>query len=181
MSKKQKLKRKQKRQAPVIESLEPRILLSADLPGLDVPDLDPNDPLDADVESTLAQALEAFEAKAAIAEAAAAQTESDAEPVEEPELLLPSSELPDDVPRELIIVDPSVPNYELLLADVSATGGEDTRLDVVLIDPQRSGIDQISEILASRSGLGAIHLISHGSDAAIQIGGDTLDLALLQS
>ena len=50
-----------------------------------------------------------------------------------------------------------------------------------MLDPHRSGIDQISEILASRNGLGAIHLISHGSDAAIRIGGDTLDLARLQS
>ena len=54
MSKKKKLKRKQKRQTPVIEALEPRILLSADLPGLDVPDIDPNDPLDIDVERVLA-------------------------------------------------------------------------------------------------------------------------------
>ena len=183
MSKK-KLKRKQKRQAPVIEALEPRILLSADLPGLDVPDIDPNDPHELDVERVLAQAEDAFltaAADEAAREAEAARENAAAEPENEPELPLPSSELPDEVPRELIIVDPSVPEFELLLADVSATGDENTRLHVVMLDPQRSGIDQISEILASRSGLSAIHLISHGGDASIRIGGDTLDEALLQS
>ena len=74
--KKKRVKRKQKRQAPVIESLEPRILLSAHLPGLDVPDTDPNLVDDADVDRILAQALEAFEAEAPSAEAAA-QTDSD--------------------------------------------------------------------------------------------------------
>ncbi|MBT8429114.1 MAG: DUF4347 domain-containing protein, partial [Gammaproteobacteria bacterium] len=171
MFKKKGLKRKQKRQVPVIESLEPRILLSADLPGLDVPDFDPDDPLNADVDQILAQAYEAFEA-------AAKQSSDDPiepvrelpiiDPVDEPDVALPSNEASEDVRHELIIVDPSVPDYEILLAGVNATGGEDTRLDVVMLDPQRSGIEQISEILASRGNLDAIHLISHGSDGTIQ-------------
>ncbi len=74
MSRKTKLKHKHKRQVPVIEALEPRILLSADLPGLDLPDTDLDDPQDADVESVLAQAVDdlqaaAREAKAALNEA----------------------------------------------------------------------------------------------------------------
>lgn len=42
MSKTKCLRRKPKHQAPVVESLEPRILLSANLPGLGVPDIDPD-------------------------------------------------------------------------------------------------------------------------------------------
>ena len=77
---------------------------------------------------------------------------------------------------------PSVPDYEVLLADVSAVGDDGTRdSKSFMLDPHRSGVDQISEILASRNGLSAIHLISHGSDASIRVGDDTLDLARLQS
>ncbi len=174
---------KQKRQAPVIESLEPRILLSADLPGLDVPDFDPDDPLNADVDQILARAYEAFEAAAEKSSGDSIEPVQELPvvgPVDEPDVALPSDEASEDVRHELIIVDPSVPDYEILLAGVNATGGEDTRLDVVMLDPQRSGIEQISEILASRSNLDAIHLISHGSDGTIQMAGDNIDLALVQ-
>ena len=49
-------KQKRRRPAPVIESLEARILLSADLPGLDLPAIDPDFVDDADVARILAQA-----------------------------------------------------------------------------------------------------------------------------
>ncbi|MGB5571294.1 MAG: DUF4347 domain-containing protein, partial [Sedimenticolaceae bacterium] len=185
MAKNKGLKQKQKRKPAVIESLEPRILMSADLPGLDTFDIAPDDPLDADLDLILAQAEEAFLSASNDVDAGGAESAREVEavvPAEEPNVLLPSSELSsEDARRELIIVDPSTPDYELLLADVSAVGDDGTRLDVVMLDPHRSGIDQISEILTSRNGLGAIDLISHGSDAAIRIGGDTLDLARLQS
>ena len=54
--KKRKQEQVKKRQAPVIESLEPRILLSADLPGFDLPDADFDAIEDADVDHILAQA-----------------------------------------------------------------------------------------------------------------------------
>ena len=185
MAKNKGLKQKQKRKPVVIESLEPRIMMSADLPGLDTLDIAPDDPLDVDLDLILAQAEEAFLSASNDVDAGGAESAREVEavvPAEEPNVLLPSSELSfEDARRELIIVDPSVPDYEVLLADVNAVGSEDTRLEVVLLDPQRSGVDQISEILASRSGLSAIHLISHGSDASIRVGDDTLDLARLQS
>ena len=177
---KKRVKKKQKRQVPVIESLEPRILLSADFPGLDAPDVDPNDPLDADVDQILARAYDAFQT---IERDSADQLNDSVKEagVDEPDTALPSNETTDDVRHELIIVDPSVPDYERLLADVSAVNGQGTRLEIVMIDPQRNGVEQITQMLVTRSGLAAIHLISHGSDGAIRIGVDELDLALLQN
>ncbi len=179
MLKRKNRKLAKQRRAPVIEALEPRILLSADLPGLDTlaTHSDAHDQLDVD--RVLADANTAF----ALA-------------IAEPDLLSDIDPYPDDAAaddalitvepteplrQELVIVDPSVPDYEVLLLEMQPVGGEDAELRIVMLDPQRSGIEQISEILASRSDLDAIHLISHGGDGAIRIGGDTLDLALLQT
>ena len=181
--KKKGLKRKQKRQVPVIESLEPRILLSADLPGLDVPDLDPDDPLNADVDQILARAYEAFEAAASKGAGDSidpAREISHVEPVDDPDAVLPSSETLSNARHELIIVDPAVPDYERLLADVNAVNGEGTRLDVVMIDPQRNGVEQITQLLLKHRDLDAIHLISHGSDGEIRLGNRGIDLEALK-
>ena len=181
--KKKALKKQQKRQAPVIESLEPRILLSADLPGLDVPDFDPDDPLNADVDQILARAYEAFEAAAEKNSGDSIEPAQElpvVEPVDEPDVALPSHEASEDVRHELIIVDPKIPDYEKLLTDVSAVGGDNVRLDVVLIDPQRNGVEQITQLLLRHSDLDAIHLISHGGAGEIKLGSEAIDLDALQ-
>ena len=100
----------------------------------------------------------------------AAQQESDPEPVEEPDVALATQEPEEPLRQELVIVDPSVPDYEILLHDMQPTGGEAAELRIVFLNPQRSGIDQISEILSTRSDLDAIHLITHGADASIRVG-----------
>ena len=179
--KRKKRQQETKRQVPVIESLEPRILLSADLPGLDMPDADFDAVEDADVDRILAQAEEAFLAQQQAADDLAAQQQSDIEQVEEPDVALASHEPAEPLRQELVIVDPSVEDYETLLFDMQPLGGDKAELRIVILDPQRSGVDQISKILSERSDLDAIHLISHGGDGAIRIGSDTLDLALLQS
>ncbi|MGB5672603.1 MAG: LEPR-XLL domain-containing protein, partial [Sedimenticolaceae bacterium] len=131
MAKNKGLKQKQKRKPVVIESLEPRIMMSADLPGLDTLDIAPDDPLDVDLDLILAQAEEAFLSASNDVDAGGAESAREVEavvPAEEPNVLLPSSELSsEDARRELIIVDPSTPDYELLLADVSAVGDDGTR------------------------------------------------------
>ena len=175
--KKKGLKKQTKRQVPVIACLEPRILLSADLPGFDVPDNNFDDPLDADVGRILAQAEEAFLAAAAEAETAdKPQPDTVAgDPLDSPDTALRFDERPDEIRQELIIVDPSAPDYETLLAGVRGAGGEDADLRVVMIDPKQSGVDQITRLLFQYADLDAIHLISHGSDGKIQLGSDTLD------
>ncbi|MGB5440513.1 MAG: DUF4347 domain-containing protein, partial [Gammaproteobacteria bacterium] len=183
MFKKKGVKRKQKRQVPVIESLEPRILLSADFPGLDVPDFDPDDPLNADVDQILARAYEVFEAAAEKSRGDSIEPVQELpviEPVDDPDVALPSDEASEDVRHELVIVDPSIPDYETLLAEVRAVGGDDTRLDVVLIDPKRDGIEQITQLLLAHSDLDAIHLISHGGAGQIKLGSETIDSGTLQ-
>ena len=44
----------------------------------------------------------------------------------------------------------------------------------MFIDPTRDGITQITESLAGRSGIDAIHIVSHGRDGEVQLGNTTL-------
>jgi glucose/arabinose dehydrogenase len=78
---------------------------------------------------------------------------------------------------ELVFIDTSLESYRRLAAS-AAIGAE-----VVLIDGQRDGISQITAALADRQNIGAIHLISHGSAGALQLGSrnfSTADLGQYQ-
>ncbi|MCA1971595.1 MAG: tandem-95 repeat protein [Caenispirillum sp.] len=75
---------------------------------------------------------------------------------------------------ELIIVDTGIGNWQGLLEDVKS-GMAGRRYDVVLIGPGEDGIARISDALASRHDLDAVHLISHGSPGALELGTSRLD------
>lgn len=75
-----------------------------------------------------------------------------------------------DVRHELVFVDVAVEDYQTLLADV------DPHAEVVLLDAKRDGIEQMAEVLSQRSGVNAIHIVSHGSMGELQLGQATLNL-----
>ncbi len=45
----------------------------------------------------------------------------------------------------------------------------------MVLDSDRDGVQQISEALAGRSGVDAVHILSHGELGAVQLGSTTLD------
>lgn len=136
------------RRAFVFEELEPRVLLSADLP-LDVHDTGVS---------------EDFEDRALLQDMEALQTESPAQ---------------DSVSRELIFVDTDTPEYRKLLSDLLTYPDDTTSYQVFELDNTRDGIAQITEILGEFEDVDAIHILSHGTEAAIDLGGSTLDGAAL--
>jgi len=77
---------------------------------------------------------------------------------------------------ELVLIDSSVDDYEMLIEDISDRVDSDRDLEVVMLDFARDGVEQISEILAGRSGLAAMHLVSHGSSGQIQLGNTGLSI-----
>jgi len=84
------------------------------------------------------------------------------------------------VRRELVFVDTGVEGYQALLADLQSADSRARQLEVVLLDGERDGIQQISEILEGREDLDAIHIVSHGTEGAVQLGstwltGENLD------
>ncbi len=76
--------------------------------------------------------------------------------------------------HEWVFVDTTVAGYQDFVDDLLAggPGGNDDRrqIELVLLDSRRDGIEQIAEALAGQSGVDAVHLIAHGSQAELQLG-----------
>ncbi|MCK5913785.1 MAG: DUF4347 domain-containing protein, partial [Desulfuromusa sp.] len=144
-----------KRTAEILqyEELEQRLLFSADvIPGLD------------QVAAVDEQVLTADET-----------------PQPEPEVATPTvNGVIAESRWEVVFVNNNVADYELLIADLQ--GNDDNRiLEVVVLDSDRDGIEQISDILADRTNLDAVHFITHGSDGQVNLGNSFLDLDSLES
>ncbi len=80
---------------------------------------------------------------------------------------------------ELVFVDTGVEDYQRLVDDLRAASPDGRTVEVFLLDTERDGVEQISEILSDHQGVDAIHVVSHGTDGAVQLGdtwlsGDTL-------
>lgn len=76
-------------------------------------------------------------------------------------------------PRELVFIDASVSDYQTLAAGVR------DQIEVVVLDPNTDGIQQISAALQSHKGISAIHLVTHGVPGGIQLGNTWLTLQTL--
>jgi VCBS repeat-containing protein len=76
---------------------------------------------------------------------------------------------------EVAFVDPTVPNYQELLA------GMDPNIEVIMLDGGQDGVEQMASALEGRTGIDAIHLISHGSSGELQLGTGTLNAESMSS
>lgn len=79
--------------------------------------------------------------------------------------------------RELVFVDPSVKDYDALVASaLKMREGQQTPADVevVVLDGTRNGIEQITTWLAQYDDIDAVHIISHGDEASLRLGSATL-------
>ncbi|MBF2048311.1 MAG: DUF4347 domain-containing protein, partial [Elainella sp. C42_A2020_010] len=71
-------------------------------------------------------------------------------------------------PTEIAFVDVGVADSSSLIAQFQAG------TEVHLLDASQDAIAQITQILASRSNISAIHILSHGSNGALLLGGESL-------
>ncbi|HKC44608.1 MAG TPA: DUF4347 domain-containing protein, partial [Burkholderiales bacterium] len=81
--------------------------------------------------------------------------------------------------NEIVFVDPRVPDREQLLADLTAEAAEGRHFEIITLDPNRPGIAQVTDALAGRVQIDAIHFITHATDGAVQLGGTWLDAKAL--
>jgi hypothetical protein len=51
--------------------------------------------------------------------------------------------------------------------------------EVVILDPTRDGVERITQVLASRTDVEAVHLVSHGSPGCLYLGSTQLCLETL--
>ncbi|MDZ8069957.1 MAG: DUF4347 domain-containing protein [Nostoc sp. DedQUE08] len=74
----------------------------------------------------------------------------------------------------IIFIDPLVNSYEKLLdAIVSKT-------EAVILDQNRDGVEQITEVLSQHRGVESVHIVSHGSPGCLYLGSTQLSLSTLQ-
>ena len=78
-------------------------------------------------------------------------------------------------PTQLLIIDGRVKDAAEVLDNLP------TNTPTLILDENQDGIQQISEALAQYSGLQAIHLISHGSNASLTLGTSTLNNGTLDT
>ncbi|UCF67137.1 MAG: DUF4347 domain-containing protein [Acidobacteriota bacterium] len=76
--------------------------------------------------------------------------------------------------RELVFVDAAVPNLDGLLTDLSSRAAQDQPITIAVIDASRSGIEQISEVLAGDRDLEVVHLVSHATSGELKLGDTAL-------
>ena len=72
-----------------------------------------------------------------------------------------------------VFVDTSIEGYESIVADIQKNNSS-TDVAIFYLDAHRNGIEQITAALAQYDNLDAIHIISHGSAGAVEIGQTTL-------
>ena len=79
-----------------------------------------------------------------------------------------------------MFVDTQTPEYQALVESMRASAlAQGRNLEFVLIDADRDGIRKITDTLAQKSDLDAVHIISHASDGAVQLGSAQLDFESL--
>ncbi|MGL4468251.1 MAG: DUF4347 domain-containing protein, partial [Plesiomonas shigelloides] len=79
------------------------------------------------------------------------------------------------VHKEVVFIDTSVAGYQTLVANVPAG------MEVVLLDGSKDGLTQMAVWAQTHSGYDAIHVLSHGSEGAAQLGTLTLNSATAQA
>src|SRR5690349_5272373 len=74
---------------------------------------------------------------------------------------------------EIVFIEDNVADYQSLAQQLGA-GRE-----VVILDSTGDGVHQIADALAGRTGIDALHIISHGAAGTANLGALTLDAASL--
>ncbi len=76
---------------------------------------------------------------------------------------------------EVVFIDLRVEGYQQILADIREQNGDGRSLEVILLDSERDGIEQIGDFLNTRQEIDAIHIISHGGAGSVQLGSGQLN------
>ncbi len=72
----------------------------------------------------------------------------------------------------LVVIDPSVPDYESLLDQLRQQ--HSGPMEVLVLDTQRDGLEQIADRLEQLGQTRAIHIVSHGDEAGLHLGSNWL-------
>ncbi len=76
--------------------------------------------------------------------------------------------------HELVILQEGLYDLDEMIADITGNAGDDRHFDFLVLSRLESGFDQIEAYLSQYQDLDAIHIVSHGSDGMMQLGGSWL-------
>ncbi len=82
---------------------------------------------------------------------------------------------------EIVFVDLSVPDAGTLLADLQAQRDAGRAIDIFTIAADQDGLALITDTLANRKDITAVHVLAHGSDGVMQLGQSRLDASTLMA
>ncbi len=82
---------------------------------------------------------------------------------------------PNPAATTLLFVDPRVTGWQSLAASVSSN------VQVIVLNPNRDAIDQVTKALNGRSGITAIDFLAYGTAGAVEIGNTPLTAATVSS
>lgn len=71
---------------------------------------------------------------------------------------------------EVVVIDGNVADADLLLADLEAQQASGRALEILVLDTDRDGVDQIGNLLDGLTDVGALHIISHSENGAVRLG-----------
>lgn len=163
-----------------LSDLEERILFSVAPVGAG--DVLPENPLSAEGSSADAGTQTALlDADLSVIEAPDSESQhpdqdaaaEDGDEVEASRTLLLSNggeSAPELVRHELVIVDANVEHREALLESLGLMDDPGRLVEVVVLDPNQDGVQQITATLAEHHDVDAVHLLTHGTDGAIKLG-----------
>ncbi len=72
---------------------------------------------------------------------------------------------------ELVVIDPSADDYQQMVADLQAN--TDRVFEILVLDPHKDGIAQITDALNDMNDVSAIYIVSHGDDGELLLGNQT--------
>jgi hypothetical protein len=149
-----------------MEELEPRLLFSADLPGV----LAQSGLLGGEQDSTPTAIIALVDAPA-IGIAVGDDRETSREAV----FALTQPKTSTTPQKELVFIDAGAPNYQQLINDLLKAQAEGRPIEVVVLESGRDGVEQITEAMAERRDVSAVHIVSHGSDGSLSLGDTKLN------
>ncbi|NES03226.1 MAG: DUF4347 domain-containing protein [Okeania sp. SIO2F4] len=80
-----------------------------------------------------------------------------------------------NAPSSVIFVDSNIADYQSLVNSV------EPGTEVVVLDTNRNGVEQITEVLANYDNLDSVQILSHGDSAVLQLGNSSLDNGNIES
>ena len=78
-----------------------------------------------------------------------------------------------DARATIVFIDQNVANIAQIVSNI------DPKSEIILIDGQSGGLEQIAAHLAGRTDVGSIHIVSHGETGTLYLGTDTITNATL--